>query len=93
MRTRGAPVHAGPIVNGRSAGWDLDGLKALRGLNSRLNGITVMTHDQLLVRRERLLAMLSKRTEESARDDGGSVIERLNAPIFGEMIEDGDIQF
>jgi hypothetical protein len=80
------------IVIGRSADWDPGRLKALRGLNSRLNGITVMTYDQLLAQGERLLAMLSERAEEAHYDDG-FVAEDMNEPGAGEMLEDDDIPF
>lgn len=46
------------VVIGRSAGWTLDKLKALHGLNSRLHGISVMTFDQLLSMGERLVESL-----------------------------------
>jgi len=47
------------IVIGRSAGWSIDQLRALHGLNRRLSGITVMTYDQLLSQGERLIDMLT----------------------------------
>jgi hypothetical protein len=46
------------IVIGRSAGWEIEQLKALHGLNRRLSGITIMTYDQLLAQGERLIEML-----------------------------------
>lgn len=53
------------IVIGRSAGWSKEKLRALHGLNSRLNGVTVMTYDQLLAQGERLVELLSaKRSDE-----------------------------
>ena len=80
------------IVIGRSAGWDLDRLRALRGLNSRLNGITVMTYDQLLAQGERLLAMLSERVE-TAEDDAGPFSPHTGGLIAGEMSEDDEVPF
>lgn len=47
------------IVIGRSSGWDDEKHRALHGLNSRLNGIRIMTYDHLLAQGERLVAMLS----------------------------------
>lgn len=46
------------IVIGRSHDWETEKLKALRGLNSRLSCISVMTYDQLLAQGERLIEML-----------------------------------
>lgn len=47
------------IVIGRSAEWQIEQLKALHGLNSRLSSVTVLTYDQLLAQGERLIEMLS----------------------------------
>jgi hypothetical protein len=47
------------IVIGRSHSWQEGERRALQGLNSRLNGITVMTYDQLLAQGERLVELLS----------------------------------
>ncbi|MEX2551881.1 MAG: DUF4263 domain-containing protein, partial [Actinomycetota bacterium] len=47
------------IVIGRSNDWPMDKLTALHGLNRRLNGIAVMTYDQLLAQGERLIEMVS----------------------------------
>lgn len=52
------------IVIGRSHEWNSDMLKALHGLNSRLNGISIMTYDQLLAQGERLIEMLSAQLSE-----------------------------
>jgi hypothetical protein len=46
------------VVIGRSANWPEEQHRALHGLNRRLNGITVMTYDQLLAQGERLVQML-----------------------------------
>lgn len=43
------------VVIGRSEGWPADKQKALRGLNSRLNGIKVMTFDHVLAQARALL--------------------------------------
>jgi hypothetical protein len=48
----------GTIVIGRSHDWDVRKSEALHGLNSRLNGITVMTYDHLVARAESVLAAL-----------------------------------
>jgi hypothetical protein len=47
------------LVIGRSKEWNEDRHRALHGLNRRLNGITVMTYDQLLAQGERLVQMLA----------------------------------
>jgi hypothetical protein len=52
------------IVIGRSADWREDQHRALHGLNRRLNGITVMTYDQLLAQGERLVQMLQSEAPE-----------------------------
>ena len=46
------------IVIGRSAEWEESRLRALHGLNRRLNSITIMTYDHLLAQGERLVEML-----------------------------------
>lgn len=56
------------VVVGRSAGWPQDKLRALHGLNHRLNGITVMTYDQLLGQGERLIEMLGSEQTELFRE-------------------------
>jgi hypothetical protein len=48
------------VVIGRSEDWQEDRLRALHGLNRRLNGITVMTYDQLLTQGERLVQMIQQ---------------------------------
>lgn len=55
------------IVIGRSEGWDEEKLRALHGLNRRLNGITVMTYDQLLAQGERLVSIVT--SERSGASD------------------------
>jgi hypothetical protein len=62
------------IVIGRSNEWGEDQHRALHGLNRRLNGITVMTYDQLLAQGERLVQMLGhepavESTEDQFDDD------------------------
>ena len=47
------------VVIGRSHDWGSEQIQALHGLNARLNGITVMTYDQLLAQGERLVESLS----------------------------------
>ncbi len=63
----------GIVVIGRSNRWQAAERRALQGLNSRLNGITVMTYDQLLAQGERLIEVLS--TEQ------GDLFERGDAPF------------
>jgi len=48
------------IVIGRSTGWGNDEYRGLRILNDRLDGITVMTFDQLLAQGERLLEIVAE---------------------------------
>lgn len=72
------------IVMGRSSEWSADKLKALHGLNRRLNGITLITYDQLLAQGERLVAVLSEQRDASADDPVG-----LNEAPLG----DDDIPF
>lgn len=62
------------IVIGRSNNWNEDWHRAMHGLNRRLNGITVMTYDQLLAQGERLVQMLghepvTEPVEEQFDDD------------------------
>lgn len=58
------------VVIGRSNDWNEDRHRALHGLNRRLNGITVMTYDQLLAQGERLVQMLGHpQTSESEQSD------------------------
>jgi hypothetical protein len=73
------------IVAGRSIGWQPDRLKALHGLNSRLNGIMIMTYDQLLAQGERLVDILSS--------EQGSLFDEPAAelPVFDD--EEGDLPF
>lgn len=57
------------IVIGRSAEWQPDKLKCLHGLNRRMNGISVITYDQLLAQGERLVAVVGAATDS---DDSGA---------------------
>lgn len=68
------------IVIGRSHAWLPEQLQALHGLNRRLSGVTVMTYDQLLAQGERLVQMLSERTEVP--------VEEVPEPSWGEEEED-----
>lgn len=56
------------IVMGRSHDWLADKSKALHGLNRRLNGITLITYDQLVAQGERLVAMVVDDSAESSKD-------------------------
>lgn len=47
------------IVIGRSRDWDDDMIKALHGLNARMNGIRVITYDHLLAQGDSLIEYLS----------------------------------
>ena len=57
------------VVIGRSNAWQAEQRRALQGLNSRLNGITVMTYDQLLAQGERLVDVLSVEQVELFQPD------------------------
>lgn len=46
------------IVVGRSNDWTEEQHKALHGLNSRMNGISILTYDQLLMQGRRLIDIL-----------------------------------
>lgn len=52
------------IVIGRSHDWDDDRHRALRGLNARHNGITVMTYDHLLAQGQRMIDVLTGQHDE-----------------------------
>ena len=67
------------IVIGRSNDWTVDKLTALHGLNRRLNGIAVMTYDQLLAQGERLVEMVS---HAAAEDDVAPALEHLPEEDF-----------
>lgn len=51
------------IVVGRSNDWCEDQHRALHGLNSRMNGITILTYDHLLQQGRRLISILQNKTE------------------------------
>ncbi|BAM48058.1 Shedu anti-phage system protein SduA domain-containing protein [Amphibacillus xylanus] len=48
------------IVIGRSNDWTKEKHRALHGLNSRLNSITIITYDQLLAQGERMIDIVSE---------------------------------
>lgn len=54
------------IIIGRSNTWDKSKHRALYGLNSRMNGVTVLTYDHLLRQGKRLIEIL--RNDESRYD-------------------------
>lgn len=54
------------IIIGRSNTWDKSKHRALYGLNSRMNGVTVLTYDHLLRQGKRLIEIL--RNDESGYD-------------------------
>lgn len=49
------------IIIGRSNNWNEDQHRALHGLNSRMNGISILTYDHLLQQGRRLIDMLQNR--------------------------------
>lgn len=46
------------IVIGRSIDWSVDQTRALRGLNDRLHGVSVMTYDHLLAQARQILSTM-----------------------------------
>lgn len=56
------------IVIGRSNNWNAEQMRALQGLNSRLNGIRVVTYDFLLAQGDSLVDYLSNSTEFNEHD-------------------------
>lgn len=56
------------IVIGRARGWTVEQHRALRGLNARMSGITVMTYDHLLAQGQRAVDLL----ESPDRDADGA---------------------
>jgi len=74
------------IVIGRSDNWTQDQHKALRGLNTRLSGITVMTYDHLLAQSERVLEFMQPK-ETAVNPDTCSEFDDLI------VFEDDEIQF
>jgi hypothetical protein len=64
------------IIIGRSDDWDDERHKALHGLNSRLNGISVLTYDHLLLQGQRLIDMLQSKNvdvDNSELEDDGEL--------------------
>lgn len=51
------------IVIGRSNDWNDNQHRALHGLNSRMNGISILTYDHLLLQGRRLIEMLQNTQE------------------------------
>lgn len=60
------------ILIGRSNNYSVNANKALYGLNARMNGISVMTYDNLLVRAENLLKSLQPSKHDSVVKDDPS---------------------
>lgn len=56
------------IVIGRSKGWNPEKLRTLHGLNRRMNGITIMTYDQLLAQGERLVQIVGSELDREQTD-------------------------
>ena len=56
------------IIVGRSNEWTEQQHKSLHGLNSRLNGISVLTYDHLLLQGRRLINMLQAQHQEDTGD-------------------------
>lgn len=65
------------IVIGRSCDWDKEQNRALRGLTSRLHGISVMTYDQLLYQAERLIEIIKPKPDDD-----------VDSEHFGQDIDD-----
>jgi hypothetical protein len=60
------------IVIGRSHDWDDKKQKELRGLNSRLSGIKVMTFDHMLAQAEAMIKLVVPRDAEKPKTNGVS---------------------
>jgi hypothetical protein len=64
------------IIIGRSDDWDDVRHKGLHGLNCRLNGISVLTYDHLLLQGQRLIDMLQSKNvdvDNSELEDDGEL--------------------
>lgn len=57
------------IIVGRSNDWSKEKHKALHGLNCRLNGISVLTYDHLLLQGKRLIEILKNTPSEEIIDE------------------------
>ena len=57
------------ILIGRSNNYSVNANKALYGLNARMNGVSVMTYDNLILRAENLLKSLQLPSPNSSPDD------------------------
>jgi hypothetical protein len=63
-------------VIGRSAGWSRDKLRALHGLNRRLNGLAMMTYDQLLIQGERIIELVAEPPARTAETGPSNNLRR-----------------
>lgn len=68
------------IVIGRSNNWNEDMHKALHGLNSRLNGISILTYDHLLLQGKRLIEMLQSK-KSVAQNSNGLLEDDMELPF------------
>lgn len=69
------------IIIGRSKDWDEDMHKALHGLNSRMNGISILTYDHLLLQGKRLIEMLHSKKPILQNSDNAFLIDDIDIPF------------
>lgn len=69
------------IIVGRSNDWDEQQHRALHGLNSRMNGISVLTYDHLLLQGRRLIEMLQNKPYENVIDELGPFDDDSDLPF------------
>jgi hypothetical protein len=70
-------------VIGRSEGWNTEKYRGLDGLNRVLNGVTVMTYDQLVAQGEELLRVLNEQQAGSlaTREPGVKDVDPDDIPF------------
>ena len=69
------------IVIGRSNNWSDEMHKALHGLNSRMNGISILTYDHLLLQGKRLIEMLQSKKTTTQNSDSWLLEDDIELPF------------
>lgn len=69
------------IVIGRSNNWSEEMHKALHGLNSRMNGISILTYDHLLLQGKRLIEMLQSKKPTTQSSDSWLLEDDIELPF------------
>lgn len=69
------------IVIGRSYDWGEDKKKALHGLNNRLNNISILTYDQLLLQGERIIDILDSNLNNEDDENNNWNEDDFNVPF------------